>query len=111
MAEPTHPIITFTVNLDNRRTEDVGPNTNLNNTRVLHPDMYDNDEDRGLINSLNHRTQFSSWMPGLTAGENRKLADDASFTVNGQRASYLKDVYASGSNPLLTVTNETFESA
>ena len=111
MSNPTHPHITFSVNLANRTTEDIGPITNLISTRVLHPDMYDNDEDRGYLNSLNHRTQFSSWIPGLTVGENRKLADDATFTAYGARATYLQKNFTTGAFPLLTVDSQTFESA
>lgn len=111
MSEPKHPIITFAVNLGRFTEETVGPNTNSKSVNLLHPDMHDNSADRGRTNAANHQTQFSSHFPGLTAGENRKLADEGSFTAYGQRASYLKKVYTTGTNPLLSVTSETFDSA
>jgi len=110
MSDPKHPIITFSVNLGRFANESIGPKTNARDTNLLHPDMHDNDADRGRTNSNNHETQFSSWIPGLTAGENRVLADNGTLTVNGERATYLKKTYTTGDQPYLTVTNETFDS-
>ena len=110
MAEPKHPIITFSVNLGRFSEEKVGPITNSRNVNLLHPDMHDNDQDRGRTNSANHATQFSSHIPGLTAGENRKLSDDGSFTAYGLRADYLRRTLTTGDNPYLTATSITSES-
>jgi len=110
MAEPKHPIITFSVNLGRFSEEKVGPNTNSRDVNLLHPDMHDNSADRGRTNSANHATQISSHIPGLTAGENRKLADGGSFTAYGLRAAYLRRELALIENPYLIVDDITFES-
>lgn len=111
MSNPKHPIITFRVNLDNPSTEQIGPNTNARTTDVLHPDMHDSSPDRGYTHSVNHKTQFSSFFPGFLVGENIIKNDDDTITVYGQKATYLKNTYTTGDNPLLSVVTETFESA
>lgn len=102
MSNPTHPVITFMVNLYNA-TEQIGPNTNARTTGVLHPDMGDNSPDRGRTSSAVHQTQFSSFIPGFLAGENIVKNDDGTFTAYGVKASYLKNTYTTGTNPLLSV--------
>ena len=106
-----HPIITFQVNLDRPRNEQIGPNTNSKDTNLLHPDLHDNSPDRGRINSVNHDTQKISWMPGFLAGENIFLNDNGSITAFGRKATYLKDTYTTGPDPLLTILSNTFASA
>ncbi len=106
MSNPTHPVITFTVNLDNAATEQMGPNTNAIHTAVLHPDMHDTSADRGTANKVQHKTQFTTLMPGFLCGENIVKNDDGTFTAYGQKATYLKNTYTTGRNPLLTVTTE-----
>lgn len=103
MSYPTHPVITFRVNLDNPSSEQIGPNTNARSTAVLHPDMHDSDADRGRTNSVNHKTQFSSWLPGFLCSENIVKNDDGTITAYGQKATYLKNTYTTGTNPLLSV--------
>ncbi len=106
MSNPTHPVITFTVNLDNNSTEQIGPNTNARNTGVLHPDMHDTSADRGKTNKAEHKNQFTTFIPGFLCGENVVKNDDGTFTVYGQKATYIKNTYTTGTNPLLTVTSE-----
>lgn len=101
-----HPIYTFTVNLDRLKSESVGPNTNLRSGTVLHPDMHDNDVDRGRSNIVNHQTGNISWLPGFLMGENIVINDNGTITAYGQKALYLKREYADIENPLLTLTND-----
>ena len=99
-----HPIITFKVLMQRQAQESIGPITNLKTGTVLHPDMHDNDPDRGRTNSENHETQFSPYIPSTVAG-NIVRNDDNTFTAYGQVASYLKTEYADIDNPLLEVQN------
>jgi hypothetical protein len=100
-----HPIITFRVIMNRRLNEDIGPLTNSKSTNVLHPDMHDNDPDRGRTNSANHETQFQPFIPGKLNGSNIVRNDDGTFTAYGQEAVYLKTQYADIANPVLEVTN------
>ena len=110
MSNPKHPIITFTVKLDRFLNEKIGPNTNQRSTNVLHPDMHDNDEDRGRTNSAQHDALKSTFLPGLLAGENVIQNDDGTITAYGMKAKYLLDTYATGDEALLTVVSNTSES-
>lgn len=106
-----HPIITFKVLMVRQAQESIGPITNLKTGTVLHPDMHDNDPDRGRTNSANHQTQFQPFIPSTVAG-NIVRNDDGTFTAYGQVAYYLKTEYADIANPLLEVQNaEPFTSA
>ena len=107
MANPTHPVITFTVNLNNASAEQIGPNTNAITTGVLHPDMHDTSADRGRLHSGYHKDQFTTFIPGLLSGENVVKNDDGTITAYGMKATYLKNTYTTGSNPLLTITSES----
>ena len=111
MSFPKHPIITFSVNLTRNADEQIGPNTNPNTTNLLHPDRYDSDADRGQSNIVNHRVQKSTWLPGFLVGENIVDNHDGTITAHGGKATYLKNTYSVGTNAILTVTNETFDSA
>lgn len=111
MSNPKNPIITFRINLTLNSSESVGPNTNPNNTAILHPDMHDTDADRGRTNSAQHASQRLTFLPGLLAGENIVQVDDSTFIAYGMKASYLKRMFTTGTNPLLEVVSETFESA
>jgi hypothetical protein len=102
MSNPTHPVIVFMVNLYNT-SEQIGPITNSRTTAILHPDMCDNSPDRGRTASAVHQTQFSSFVPGFLAGENIVKNDDGTFTAYGVKATYLKNTYTTGNNPILSV--------
>jgi len=111
MSNPKHPIITFRVNLTNNSAENVGPNTNPNNAAILHPDMHNSDADVGRA-AIDARTnQKVTYIPGFLTGENVKKNHDDTFTVYGLKAKYIKDTYTVGTNPILSVVTETFESA
>lgn len=100
-----HPIITFRVLMNRQSQEAIGPITNQKNVTMLHPDMHDNDADRGRLNSENHETQFRPYIPGFLRGSNIVRNDNGTFTAYGQQAVYLKQQYADIANPLLEVTN------
>lgn len=100
-----HPIITFKVLMQRRAQESIGPLTNLKTGDVLHPDMHDNDPDRGRSNSGNHESQYSPLLPGFLRGQNIVRNDDGTFTAYGQLATYLKKEYADIANPVLEVQN------
>lgn len=101
-----HPIYTFRVNLDWQKSELIGPNTNQRDVTVLHPDRYTQSPDygRGLIND--HFTGRVTWLPGFLQGENIDINDDGTITAYGQKAVYLYQNYTTGTNPLLTLTND-----
>lgn len=101
----THPIYTFTVNLDRLKQETFGPNTNQSNVAVLHPDRYDSSADRGAANTEYHQRGNISFIPGFLRGENIVVHDNGTITAYGQKAIYLKQNYADVANPLLTLTN------
>ena len=92
MSEPTHPIYTFRANLQT-----------LNFLNNLQPDLHNSDPDLGRESADNHKTSRSTWLPGLTAGENRVLKHDGELTVNGLRAKYLKDTFTTGEDPILEI--------
>lgn len=107
-----HPIITFKVLLNRKTAEAVGPVTNQKSVTVLHPDMHDNDPDRGRTNAAQHENQFSPMLPGYLRGQNIVRNDDNTITAYGQVALYLKTEYADIENPMLEVQNaEPFTSA
>lgn len=132
MSHPKHPIITFQVNLTPPWNEQVGPNTNPNMTRVPCVDQVTDthDEntysnvypaisppiDRHIITDYFRPMQMTSWLPGFLCGENiehkvSENGDSVYIVAFGQRATYLKDTYTTGDNPLLTVVSETYASA
>ena len=102
MANPS-PEITFRVNLELNSTELMGPKTNSRSPGILHPDRHDNDQDRAVSNIANHVELRSTWIPGLSAANNREMKDGETFTEYGQNAIYLKDRYTTGDNPILEI--------
>lgn len=100
-----HPIYTFRFKLDRLKSENIGPNTNSRSVNVLHPDMHDNSPDRGTSHAANHQTQFVTFLPGLTAGENLRFNDNGTFTAYGSKAAYLKKNYVDIAEPILEITN------
>lgn len=107
----THPIITFRVNVQRAANEAIGPNTNSKEVNLLHPDLHDNSPDRGRTNSSQHDDNRSTWIPGFLAGDNIVQIDNNTFVAYGQRATYLRNTYTTGDNPLLEVVSSTFASA
>jgi len=92
MSAPKHPVYTFRVNL---QTVDF--------LSFLIPDRYQSDQDLGLTEGENHKFNRSTWLPGLTGGDNIVKNHDDTFTVYGMQAQYLKDTYTTGENPVLTL--------
>jgi hypothetical protein len=98
-GNPRSPIITFSVNL----TPDL--------VTVLHPARSASNQDTGIAAAAQFANTRSTFLPGLTAGENRELAHSGRFTSYGMRAKYIKDTYATGASAILSVVTETFASA
>lgn len=95
-AGPTnllHPSSTITVLVGRHLQESIGPLTNLKTGTVLHPDMYTSDPDRGLASIANHAAQISTWVPGLTAGDNIVAKGGVeTATITGQQGVYIQDM-------------------
>lgn len=100
----THPIYTFTINLDRLKSETVGPSTNQRTGTVLHPDSYQKSPDRSQAMISQHAAGNISLIPTLL-GANIQMNDNGTITAYGQHAVYLKKTYADVANPLLTLTN------
>jgi len=98
MADP-YPTITFQVNLALHTTEAIGPNTNVVNPEMLHPDRHQDDQDNALTDIANRPASLSTWLPGLLAGENANMKNGDQFTLHGQKATYMRDNYANGFAP------------
>jgi hypothetical protein len=107
----THPIITFRVNLQRNINEQIGSNLNAKDVNMLHPDLHDNSQDRGRTNAAQHDANKSTWLPGFLGGSNIVQIDNNTFVAYGQRATYLKNTYTNGPNPILEVVSNTFASA
>jgi len=104
MANPV-PEITFRVNLELNSTELIGPktNTSIESTGILHPDRHVNDQDEAVESIATRKDLRSTWIPGLSAANNREMKDGDTFTEYGQSAIYLKNRYTTGDNPLLEI--------
>jgi hypothetical protein len=98
MADVAHPSFTFLVNLELLSTEQIGPSTNAINPAMLHPTRHQDDQDNAVVEKSNFRTTRSTWNPGIL-GLNRVLKHGDTFTVTGQKAIYLRDMYAVGFAP------------
>jgi len=98
-SQPTHPVIVFQVNLEtqNRLGHLVPNNTVLaGNETVTEADQMKNTR--------------STYIPGLTGAENMLYKHGDTFTVKGQKASYLKKLYVSSpalASDLLSVVSES----
>lgn len=90
----SHPVETITVYTGRYREESIGPITNLKTGTVLHPDMHDSDPDRGRANIGEHAKQMSTWVPGLTGGDNLVLKGGVveTATLQGLQAVYIKEL-------------------
>jgi hypothetical protein len=98
-GNPRSPIITFSVNL--------APNL----VNYLHPARSTANQDTAITDAAQFANTRSTFIPGLTAGENRDLSHGGTFTAYGMRAKYIKDTYATGTSAILAVVTETFASA
>jgi hypothetical protein len=101
MSNPKNPIITFQVNL----TPDL--------IGLLHPARYQSDQDLA-VNQMNQFTNLiNTYIPGLLTGENVEIKHNGQIVAYGQRAKYLKDIYATdrpNQKAILTVVSEILAS-
>jgi len=88
-----YPTITFQVNLEVPKTEDIGANSNVREVTMLHPDRYDTDQDRAVTNISNHSSEKITWLSGLLAGSNINLKNGDTFTLSGSKAEYVRKMY------------------
>jgi hypothetical protein len=106
MSNP-RPTIVFQLNVARPATEAVGSKLNQRQVTVLHPDQHDSyhtADERAAI-AAQHDVGKVAWIPGFLAAENIDQKNGYTFTAYGQKALYLKDTYASGDNPMLTVVS------
>ena len=85
MSNPT-PAITFTVDLTPLMNETMGPTTHEMSFAVP-------------VLDSNGKNVRSSFLPSLTLGPNRVVKHGDSFTEYGQKAIYLRNMYAVGYAP------------
>ena len=95
MANPS-PTIVFEADLTLMNTEDLGPNTNLVNVHMLHPDRHVTDQDDAISSIANRKNNRSMWIPDKLGGTNRTLTHGVQFTEYGEKAVYLKNQYGIG---------------
>lgn len=101
MSNPKHPIITFALNL----------NSDL--ITYLHPARHQTNQDTAQSEATQFNNTHTCYLPGLLAGENllRNSNGTVTFTAYGEKATYYKNTYTTGTNPLLTVVTNTYASA
>lgn len=87
MSNPT-PAITFSVDLTPTYNITVGPITNEITTALLPPGDVDN-----------RANVVSTWLPTLQIDPNFQLKHGDTFTAYGQKAVYLRSMYAVGYAP------------
>lgn len=97
MANPS-PTIVFRVDLTLLNAEDVGPNTNLLSTGVLHPDRHVGSDlqDEAISSISSRKSDRSIFLPGLLGGSNRTYTHGEEFTEYGAKAVYLRKMYGVG---------------
>ena len=106
-SQPSVPTIVFSINLTPAPTMVIGPLTNQRTVGVVSPDRFQSSPDQALIDEAARKNYISAWLPGLLGEENRKLKSGDTFTVKGAKAVYIKNMYTTGTNPLLTVVSES----
>ena len=99
MNDVAHPTFTFTVNLELLKNEQMGPNTNVLTTGVLHPTRHQDDQDNARFEQSNFKNTRSTWIPGKLVGENRQLKHGDVFTQSGQKGLYTRNTYGIGFAP------------
>lgn len=72
---------------------------------LLHPDRYQTNQDTAVSQITQHNSLINSYIPGLTAGENRELKENGTFQVAGLKAYYYKQLYVNVPNPILAVVS------
>lgn len=101
MSNPKNPIITFRVNL----TPDL--------IGLLHPARHQTDQDIAIGQMAQFTKLINTYIPGLQCGENVEIKHDGTIVAYGEKAYYLKSIYATdrlNQKAILTVVSETMES-
>lgn len=97
MSDVAHPVITFQVNLE---TVDRQGHLVPNRTQAATGET--------VAEADQMKNTRSIYLPGLLVGENKhRLKHGDQFTVKGLKAKYLKDLYTTGTNPVLKVVSES----
>lgn len=96
-SQPAHPTIVFRVNLET-----------LNRNGWLPPNRTSTTGDETIAEADSQKNARSTFIPGLTGGENRIYSHNEQFTVKGAKAAYLKRLHVTGSvDDLLVVVSES----
>lgn len=82
-SQPSHPVITFRVNLDLAVKQNEAYRTTLSGNETA-------------TEASNIKNTRSIFLPGLLGAENRALKHGDTFTVKGLKAQYLKTTYVTG---------------
>lgn len=94
MANPD-PEITFEVDLTLRKTEQIGPNTNARDVRVLHPDRHTSYQDMAITSIDQRQDHLSAALSGLNIrGLGHQVKHGDQFTLYGMDAIYVRDMYS-----------------
>jgi len=93
-----YPTITFSVNLAPLTNEAIGPTTNSTSTGVLSPDMYQG-ADQGRVENSNRASLVSTLLATLGVSPDKVSKDGDTFVEYGQKAVYLRKMYAVGYAP------------
>jgi len=88
--------LTFRVNLELLSSEQIGVLHGNRSVNMLHPDRHQGSQDNARVEQSNRKTTRDAWLPGQLVGENRLLKHGDTFTVYGEKAIYIRDMYASG---------------
>lgn len=97
--------LTFRVNLELLSAEQIGVLDGNRSVNMLHPDRHQSDQDNAVSEQANRKNTRSTWIPGQLVGENRALTHGDTFTAYGEKAVYIRDMYASG---YATAADRTF---
>tara|TARA_Y100000034_G_scaffold43496_3_gene53071 strand:+ start:4857 stop:5330 length:474 start_codon:yes stop_codon:yes gene_type:complete len=85
------PSIEFEVDLTMPTSELIGPKLNLRKVPVYHSEGNSADTTRLMVEQ--RESQFSAILQGFTAAGGRAVKHGDRFTVEGQKAIYLRDMY------------------
>jgi len=92
-----HPVIVFQVNLET-----------LDRQGHLTPSRTETTGNETVAEANNMKNTRSTWTPGFLTGENLNLRHGDQFTLKGQKATYVKNLYVTGDvDSLLSIISET----
>lgn len=96
-SQPAHPVITFRVNLET-----------VDRQGHLVPNRIEASGNETVAEADQMKNNRTIYLPGLLVGENKhKLKHGDEFTLKGQKAVYFKNLYTTGTNPVLTIVSES----